>query len=260
MSYLSQKVPATRRPVQSGFTLIEIMISLVIALFLIGGLVTILTHNRATYAMQQQLAQLQDGERLAMTMITNVVETAGYFPNPLLNSAAASMPASARFATAGTPVIIGTAGVTPQGDSVTVRYAPALNDNTYNCQGGRNTTTAPSDSWENTFSVQVNAAGVSQLVCTFWSASTNANVTVPLVSGVTRLALGYGVQTAGGGTGTCTDTYKTAAQMAAADWANVCSVAVTLTFTNPTNTAGGTQPTVTFTRVIALMLTAGANS
>jgi type IV pilus assembly protein PilW len=256
MTYIDQKTLASRRPVQGGFTLIEIMISLVIALFLIGGLVTILQHNRATFAMQQQMAQLQDGERLAMTMITNVVETAGYFPNPLLNSAAVSMPASANFATAGTPVIIGTAGFNPQGDSVTVRYAPALNDNTYNCQGGKNTTTAPFDSWENTFSVNAQK----QLVCTFWSASTNANVTVPLVNGVTHIALGYGVQTAGGGTGSCTDTYKTAAQMAAADWANVCSVAVTLTFTNPTNTAGGTQPTVTFTRVIALMLTAGVNT
>jgi type IV pilus assembly protein PilW len=256
MSYIFQKAPASRRPVQSGFTLIEIMISLVIALFLIGGLVTILQHNRATFIMQQQLAQLQDGERLAMTMITNVVETAGYYPNPLVNSAAVSMPASAKFATAGTPVITGTAAFNAQGDSLTVRYAPAFNDNTYNCKGDKNITTAPFDSWENTFSVNAQQ----QLVCSFWSASTNATVTVPLVSGVTHIALGYGVQTAGGGTGSCTDTYKTAAQMAAADWATVCSVAVTLTFTNPTNTAGGTQPTVTFTRVIALMQTAGVNT
>jgi type IV pilus assembly protein PilW len=260
MSHIFLQLAASRRPAQSGFTLIEIMISLVIALFLLGGLVTILQHNRTTFAIQQRMVQLQDGQRMAMTMMTNVVESAGYYPNPLANSAALTMPAHGNFATAGTPVIVGTANVNPQGDSITVRYAPALNDNAFNCKGDRNTTTGPFDTWENTFSVIVNAQGVSQLVCTFWSASTNNPVTVPLVSGVTHLALGYGVQTAGGGTGSCTDTYKSAVQMAAADWGNVCSVVVTLTFTNPNNPPLGTQPTVTFTRLIAVMTTAGVNT
>jgi hypothetical protein len=44
---------------------------------------------------------------------------------------------------------------------------------------------------------------------------------------------------------------------AAADWANVCSAIVTLTFFDPTYPAGPAQPTIQFTRVMALMQTAG---
>jgi hypothetical protein len=63
------------------------------------------------------------------------------------------------------------------------------------------------------------------------------------------------VQTNGGGTGSCTDTYMSAAQVTvAAAWANVCSAVVQLTFLDPTSATGGT---VKFTRVMALMQTAG---
>ena len=41
--------------------------------------------------------------------------------------------------------------------------------------------------------------------------------------------------------------------MVAADWSNVCSVKVTLTFANPFNPPGGAKPTIDFTRVIAVM-------
>jgi type IV pilus assembly protein PilW len=256
MNKPDQKSSLSLRRVHSGFSLVELMVAVAIAMFLIAGLVTILQNIRNTSAMQTQMAGLQDGERLAMTMMAGVVESAGYFPNPLANSAALSMPASPTFATAGTPVIVGTFNVSPQGDTLTVRYAAALNDNVFNCQGGTNTTVAPYDSWENTFFVQVNAAGVSQLMCTTWTASTGTLSTQALVSGVTNMSVLYGVQTNGGGNGTCTDTYMNAAQVtAAAGWANVCSAVVTLTFVDPTYPNAVPQPTVT--RVMALMQTAG---
>ena len=45
------------------------------------------------------------------------------------------------------------------------------------------------------------------------------------------------------GNGTCTDTYMTATQVqTAGDWADVCSVQVTLTFTNPVPPANGSAP------------------
>jgi type IV pilus assembly protein PilW len=244
-----------------GFSLIELMVAIAIAVFLLGGLVTVLQNVRKTSQMQTDLAQLQDGERLAMTLMAGVVESAGYFPNPLLNSAVGTMPngAGSAFATPGTPVILGTSTGTPQGDTLTVRYAAGLNDDVYNCLGVTNTAVGPFDSWENTFSVQVNAQGVSQLVCSVWTASTQATTPAAgpaaLVNGVKSMAVTYGVQTNGGGTGSCTDTYMSAAQVtAAAAWANVCSAVVTLTFLDPTSSTGGT---VTFTRVMALMQTAG---
>lgn len=242
---------------QAGFSLVELMVAVAIALFLIGGMLTVVQHNRSASIMQTQLAQLQDNERLAMSMIAGVVESAGYYPNPLLYSATGTMiigPGSS-FAAAGTPVITGVSNFNAQGDSVTVRYAAALNDNVFNCQGGVNTAVGPYDSWENTFSVDAQ----NQLVCVVWTASTKAtSPAVPVVSGVQSMTLLYGVQTAGGANGTCTDTYMTAAQVTAAgDWANVCAVVVTLTFFDPTYPPGPGQPTVQFTRVIALMQTAG---
>jgi hypothetical protein len=48
--------------------------------------------------------------------------------------------------------------------------------------------------------------------------------------------------------------------MQPADWINICAVKVTLTFINPLNPPGGPKPTIDFTRVIAVMDTAGVNS
>ena len=36
------------------------------------------------------MSQLQDNERMAMQLITDVVQSTGYYTNPLLNSAASS--------------------------------------------------------------------------------------------------------------------------------------------------------------------------
>jgi type IV pilus assembly protein PilW len=248
------------RGAQGGFSLIELMVAIAISVFLLGGLVTVLQNIRNTSQMQTQLAQLQDGERLAMTMMAGVVESAGYFPNPAANTPAATMPigGGSKFAAPGTPVIIGTTNFNAQGDSLTVRYAAALNDNVFNCQGGTNTAVGPYDSWENTFWVDAQY----NLECSVWTGSTLNTVPQVLVSGVQRMTVIYGVQTTGGATISCTDTYMTAAQVtAAAAWANVCSAVVTLTFFDPTfpGPLGAASPTVApFTRVIALMQTAGA--
>jgi type IV pilus assembly protein PilW len=233
------------------------MVAVAIAVFLLGGLVTVLQNVRNTSGMQTQLAQLQDGERLAMTMMAGVVESAGYFPNPLLYSATGTMPigAGSAFAAAGTPVIIGTKNFNAQGDSVTVRYAAALNDNVFNCRGGINAAVAPYDSWENTFSVNPQ----NQLVCTVWTASTQVtSAPVALVNGVQSMTVLYGVQSNPTGNGTCTDTYMDAAQVtAAAAWGSVCSAVVSLTFFDPTFPAGIQPALPPLTRVMALMQTAG---
>ena len=55
---------------QRGFTLVEVMVALLIGLFLLGGLLRLVQDNRRTFASQNQLSQLQDAERIAMTMIT----------------------------------------------------------------------------------------------------------------------------------------------------------------------------------------------
>lgn len=243
---------------QRGFSLIELMVAVAVALFLMAGAGLIMQHTSNTYRAQTQLARLQDSERMAISLMTDVIQSTGYYPNPHNFTDLQTLVVSPSFATAGAPNIA-TAPVTGAlGDTISVRYAAAPLDNVYNCRGDQNTAAAPFETWENTFSVVQGPPGPGgttqfQLQCTLWSLSTNAVVTTPLVSGVQNLTIQYGLNTAGSGTGSCADRYKPSAQMLPADWSQVCSVKVTLTFANPFNPPGGTKPTIDFTRVIAVM-------
>jgi hypothetical protein len=79
-----------------------------------------------------------------------------------------------------------------------------------------------------------------------------------VINGVENLQMLYGVATTGTN-GYSVDTYMTAAQVTAANkWADVSSVKVTLTFTNPLfGQPGQTQQTVAFERVVGIMNRAG---
>lgn len=248
-----------------GLALVELMVALTIAMFLIAGMAVIFQNVRSTYTEQQGLAQLEDNARLAMTLITDVIESSGYFPNPTLYSATTALPASPSFTAAAVPVIIG--ATTVQGDTVTVRFAPDNTQDMFNCMGGTNAF-APYDTWENKFSVVATSATAGALQCTFWSKQFGAQAAVTLVTGLTNgagaepkgLQLAYGVTTQAEATGTCLDSYKTEAQMTAADWANVCSVKVTLTFINPVPAPSGINKYIPFVIVVPIMNAAGGTS
>src|SRR5271170_5448989 len=112
-----------------GFTLIELLVAMLLALFLIGGLLTLEQSTRKAFGNQNQLVQLQDDERLAMTLMAEVVEASGYFPNPVLYTQlgefpTAATPSYAVYATPGQSVF-GESAVTAQGDLITVRYVTA---------------------------------------------------------------------------------------------------------------------------------------
>jgi len=209
--------PSAQR--QDGFTLVELMVALLIGLFLMGGLITLMQNNKRAFSSQALLSQLQDNERLAMTMMTDVIQQSGYFPNPTLNTASTAFAAVTPFA-AGQSLF----GVTTSGnDSIEVRYTTATGDGVLNCSGGSNTSGA-NQMYTNIFSIVTNATtGVSQLVCTL------NGTQFPLVNGVTQMTALYGVNTSGSGGNV--DTYMTAAQVP--NWNNVVSVQVTLVFANP---------------------------
>jgi type IV pilus assembly protein PilW len=242
---------------QRGFTLLELMVAMTIALFLLGGLLTIVQSTRRAYGDQNLLAQLQDNERLALTFMADVIESAGYYPNPLANDPLLVMPIAGAFTAKGQP-IIGTHNAAAPGDTVTVRYGAGLNDNVFNCMGSMNTAVPGYDTFVNKFWVNTVPA-IPQLTCTY-SSNVAAAVDVPLVSGVQNLQILYGVKRSVAKTGSCTDTYLRADQMLAADWSAVCSVAVTLTVTNPLNPAGAGNKPIVIKRVIGVMSTAGVNT
>jgi len=254
----THRITSLRRIAQRGFTLVELMIALVIALFLIGGLLTLVDGMKRAAVSQDGMSQLQDNERLAATLMTDVIQSAGYFPSPTVNTAASTMPVAAPFTFAGQS-IFGTGAWTAAapGDTITVRYvtggtnAPAK-DNTINCTGN---TSATQTLYSNAFSIVTNATG-SYLVC-----SLNNAAAVQLASGITRLQVYYGIQTNPAALTNSVDTYLDAAAVTAGNyWGKVLSVRIQLTFTNPLANQTGQPATIQFTRVIDVMNKTGVST
>jgi type IV pilus assembly protein PilW len=239
---------------QRGFTLVELMVAVVVSIFLAGGLIMMVQSTRNAFGNQNLLGQLQDNERLAMTFLSSVVESTGYFPDPVNNTGALMMPANPTFVTAG-QAVFGTFAAAAPGDSISIRFAAAAGDNNlFNCLGLINSAAA-TDTFTNTFSVNAQ----NQLQCTASSQlGTFAPRTVPLVTGVQNLKILYGVKRSPNDTGSCADTYLNASQMLVTDWSSVCSISVAITFINPIPPQN--PPTITIRRVIATMAAAGVNS
>src|SRR5579863_3333269 len=243
---------------QRGFTLLEILIALSLGLFVLAALLTIVQTNRTVYGDQSQLAQLQDNERMAITLMTDVIQAAGYFPTTIppsaLSTSASSLTATTSdgYAFAQGQSMYGTYSATVPGDAIYVRYTTANGDGILNCSGLSNTSGA------NTLYTNEFYIANGQLVCrmngtvyNLVSGVTNNTTTL----GVTNLSILYGVKRNAGLPGNNVDTYVNASLMTAADWSSVIAVMIQLTFTNPLYTAGSaTQPpTIFLQRVVGVM-------
>jgi type IV pilus assembly protein PilW len=63
---------------QRGFSLVELMVSLVIGLILLLGAVAIMVSSKQNYVIQDDLARIQENARFAMDMIASDLKVAGY--------------------------------------------------------------------------------------------------------------------------------------------------------------------------------------
>jgi type IV pilus assembly protein PilW len=247
---------------QRGFTLVEVLVALLIGLFLLGGLMTLVQDNRRTFASQNQLSQLQDAERVAMTMITDVVQTAGYFPDPTSNSSASALSAAGTLVAG--QAIVGTYSAAAPGDTLTVRFATTTGDGVLNCLGQSNATgSVPPTMYTNVFSVlngqllcALNGAPAVALAGTTPASAALLN-TPALINGVVinKLSILYGVNAAAADQ-SATE-YVNAGSVS--NWNTVISMRVTVEFLNPlwsqaAQAAGSTVPQyIDFTRVIGVM-------
>lgn len=235
---------------QGGFTIVEMMVAMAISLIVVFGFAAIFVNMKVTFNSQNALLQLQDNERLAMTILTASVGEAGFFPNGANLSAVPPVPVQyldrstflpstpAPGVPGGTlpaaTYLFGTPGdagaIPPVPETLSTAYRSAPGDGLLSCQGGKNTTLA-TGTFRNIFYVD---AATSTLMCVvMWNNSATdvpASAAVPLISGVTSMKLKYGVDS--GSTGTI-DRYKDVGSMSAADWHNVKNVNVSLTFINP---------------------------
>jgi type IV pilus assembly protein PilW len=243
---------------QRGLTLVEIMVAMAIALFLLGGLFTIVQNTKKTFVAQNNMAQLQDSERLAMTLITDVIQAASYYPNPTVNLPTV-LPAGGLWANAGQG-LFGTTGGAAPGDTIYVRFMTANNDQIINCTGGSNATGA-NKIYTSEFLVDANG----NLACRL-----NGAAPQPLVGGpngvpgpgsIVSLKILYGVKTDFTVNNGAVDSYLDSTQMSNANWANVIAVQVVLTFNNPLYLQTPNQPQfIRFQRVVDVMAQTGVRT
>jgi len=243
---------------QRGVTLIELMVSMGIAMFLLGGLLVIVQNTRNTFGSQNQLAQLQDNQRLALSLLGDVIQSAGYFPDPTTNTAVSALPVDGLFPAAGRALSGSRQGGAPE-DTLSVRYLTANNDGVINCNGGSNTTGA-TQLYENTFSIDANGS----LVCSLNGAAPVTLIAGQIVNGVqqpaiTNMRIFYGVQTNIALADGAVDSYLRADEMAGY-WQQVISVKLVLFFANPLAGQPGQPATIRVERVVGVMNRAGVKT
>jgi type IV pilus assembly protein PilW len=266
---MSTHAKTTKRPARDerGFTLVELMVTVAIALFLLGGLVTIVQTVRMASINQQALAQLQDEQRFALTVITDAIQSAGYFANPLTdtigNFGAAANPApttpTAAFLAGSAFTGFHTVGALDNAaqDTLATRFMTSAGHGPILCDG-TDSSLLPAATHTVAFFVQVTPGVGNQLMC-----SVDSNAPVALVTGVTAMAVYYGVKREVIPADYNVDTYLTWDQMVApSDMQSVSAVRVVLSFANPL--AGPGQPNqpavITMERVVEVMARAGLHT
>lgn len=240
---------------QRGLSLISLLIALTIGVFLLAGLFDLWLQTRNTFLAQGSLAQLQDNERMALTVMANTIQSAGYYPlaenyattpPPTPWNTLNAFPANTQFATAG-QYIVGTTGTAPASDTIVVRYMTDKNNlNEFDCLGQTHaddtlvTNTYTSDGTNLTCQVVSTTAG---------GAATTAGP-LPVVAGVTQISALYGIDPTG--TGSVTE-YLDGSAVTNTNWPYVRSVSVQLTFKNPlSGQVGQSKASFTVTRVISI--------
>lgn len=74
--------PNTRT--ENGFTLVELLIAMVIALVVITSLASAFIYQRKTYDVQEQVTEMTQNARAAMDMMSREIKMAGYNPTGTL--------------------------------------------------------------------------------------------------------------------------------------------------------------------------------
>lgn len=226
-----------KRAQQAGFTLVELMVALVISLFVLGAVLSIYLNMKNTLKTQDNLAQLQDSQRLALTMLTTTIQLSGYFVNPLSDTPSSALPAvTVTRADSTTSVFTASQAVVGSGDgsgsggdsdTIAVRYQTASGDGLMNCQGASN---ASSVSAVSTNSFSINAGN--ELTCTVDNGSP-----IALAGSVAAMSILYGVDTDGDGS---MDAYMPASGVtAAALWNAVYTAQISLRFLDTTSSKPG---------------------
>jgi type II secretory pathway pseudopilin PulG len=251
------------RPAQGGFTLVELMVTVGIALFLLGGLVTIMQNVRQANLTQGYLNSLLDEQRFALTVMADAIQVGGYIADPLGTTsstwpAIGLFPQGAAFAGQHSP-----AGVVPDStatDTIFIRFQTVLAAGSPYGTGpilcnGTDSSTLAAATYTIGFRVVPGPGPTNGLQCSV----DGGNSWVTIVPGVQALAIYYGVNRGSPGADYNIDTYVTADNLVNPnDFLTISAVRIAITFLNPLYVAGGPQPQlITVERVVQVMNRAG---
>lgn len=214
---------------QTGLSLVELMVALVVGLLLLGGVIEIFVANKQTYRVADASARIQENARFATEILGRYLRIAGYRSDPTVDFATAF--ASVTYA----GYSLGAGQVIAGGENeVVIRYQGdgAMKD----CAGG-------DISLGNVVSTRF-YLNSGDLECS------TASGTQPLISDIQQMTIRYGVDTDGDGTA---NRYDHAAGVT--DWSQVVSVRMTLTLQSAeanTSTTMGSRLQRGYTTTIGL--------
>ena len=75
--------PNTKSRRQTGFTLVEMMIAMVLGLIVIAGVVTLFSQSQKSFKVDKNIANMQDEARFALKEIARDLRMAGFLSEPL---------------------------------------------------------------------------------------------------------------------------------------------------------------------------------
>lgn len=233
-------------------TLIELIVSVLMALFMAAALLFVYAGMRSSYQAQTRLADLQDTQRVALTLLSATIEQSGYYVDPLNTTKATALPAATltwpnslgSISYLAEQYIVGTgdgSGSAEQSDAISLRFQSANNDGLLSCSGGTNTSGVPMV-FINTLSIN---AG-NELTC-----SVNNGAPVALTGNVGKMEILYATDTLSTAqAATQPDAYLPASVVTAQSlWGRVRSVKVRLFFMDTSVT-----PPVMFTNPVMQMI------
>jgi type IV pilus assembly protein PilW len=170
----------------SGFTLIELMVSMTIGLLLTIVVANLFLGSRATYQTTDETSRMQENIRYAYQLLTRTVHIGAYrsSPNTRLD----------QVFTAGNQAVNGTEGGGTVPDSFTIRFqgsgigtGTGADGSIVNCQGGE---VDAGTIMKSTFSIAAGANGSNALFC-----DNGVGAPVEVVSDVDNMQILYGEDT-----------------------------------------------------------------
>lgn len=255
----------TNRRHQRGLSLISLLVALTIGVLLLAGLFDLWLQTRNTFNAQDSLAQLQESERNALTLMGNVVQSGGYYPladnysttqpipNPLLNQKTAFIAGTFGGVNFTTAQFISGTGAAGENSTISVRFMGGVLEGankTLDCLGQVQPDQAQVT---NTYQIDANGNLTCSVSSTLKGATTNTGPQI-IVSGISSMDILYGVDPLNTGSAT---QYMYGANVTKSNyWAYVRSVKIQLTFKNPLAGQPGQPATMPpITRIVAVTQT-----